>query len=76
MWRLCRLRAPLLQCTLQVLVYALCHQACSIGFLSTNRFADELTKARLEGSYRKFVKKRGKKVLLYSMPWACNARLA
>lgn len=68
MWRLCRLRAPLLQCTLQVLVCALCHQACSIGlftiFLSTNHFADEQTKARLEGTYQKFIKILGKKVLL------------
>lgn len=85
MWRLCRLRAPLLQCTLQVLVYALCHQACSIGlftiFLSTNHFADEQTKARLEGTYQKFIKILGKKVLLILddfglQPLTPEARLA
>lgn len=55
-------------CGKSYLACALGHQACSIGIstlcLSMNHFADELTKALLEGTYQKFIKKLGKKDLL------------
>jgi len=47
---------------------ALGRQACTLGlstlYLSLNHFADDLTKARLEGTSQKLIKKLGKKDLL------------
>lgn len=72
-------------CGKSYLACALGHQACSIGistlFLSMNHFADELTKARLEGTYQKLTKKLGKKDLLILddfglQPLTLKARLA
>ena len=72
-------------CGKSYLACALGHQACSIGlstlFLSMNHFADELTKARLEGTYQKLIKKLGKKDLLILddfglQPLTPEARLA
>ena len=50
-------------------------------FLSMNHFADELTKARLEGTYQKLIRKLGKKDLLILddfglQPLTPEARLA
>ena len=55
-------------CGKSYLACALGNQACTLGlstlFLSMNHFADELTKARLEGTYQKLIKKLDKKDLL------------
>ena len=63
-------------CGKSYLACALGYQACTLGlstlFLSMNHFADELTKARLEGTYQKLIRKLGKKDLLYSTTLACS----
>lgn len=55
-------------CGKSYLACALGNQACTLGlstlFLSMNHFADEQTKAHLEGTYQKLIKKLGKKALL------------
>lgn len=55
-------------CGKSYLACAIGNQACTLGlptlFLSMNHFADELTKARLEGTYQKLIKKLGRKDLL------------
>lgn len=72
-------------CGKSYLACALGNQACTLGlstlFISMNHFADELTKARLEGTYQKLIKKLGKKVLLILddfglQPLTPDARLA
>ena len=72
-------------CGKSYLACALGNQACTLGlstlFLSMNHFADELTKARLEGTYQKLIKKLGKKDLLILddfglQPLTPEARLA
>ena len=72
-------------CGKSYLACALGYQACTLGlstlFLSMNHFADELTKARLEGTYQKVIKKLGKKDLLILddfglQPLTPDARLA
>ena len=72
-------------CGKSYLACALGNQACTLGlstlFLSMNHFADELTKARLEGTYQKLIKKLDKKDLLILddfglQPLTPEARLA
>lgn len=72
-------------CGKSYLACALGYQACTLGlstlFLSMNHFADELTKARLEGTYQKLIKKLDKKDLLILddfglQPLTPEARLA
>ena len=72
-------------CGKSYLACALGYQACTLGlstlFLSMNHFADELTKARLEGTYQKLIRKLGKKDLLILddfglQPLTPEARLA
>ena len=72
-------------CGKSYLACALGNQACTLGlstlFISMNHFADELTKARLEGTYQKLIKKLGKKDLLILddfglQPLTPDARLA
>lgn len=72
-------------CGKSYLACALGYQACHLGlstlFLSMNHFADELTKARLEGTYQKLIKKLGKQDLLILddfglQPLTPEARLA
>ena len=72
-------------CGKSYLACAIGNQACTLGlstlFLSMNHFADELTKARLEGTYQKLIKKLDKKDLLILddfglQPLTPEARLA
>ncbi len=72
-------------CGKSYLACAIGNQACNLGlptlFLSMNHFADELTKARLEGTYQKLIKKLNKKDLLILddfglQPLTPEARLA
>ena len=72
-------------CGKSYLACALGNQACTLGlstlFISMNHFTDELTKARLEGTYQKLIKKLGKKDLLILddfglQPLTPDARLA
>ncbi len=55
-------------CGKSYLACALGRQACTLGlstlFLSMNHFADELTKARLEGTYQKLIARLDRKDLL------------
>ena len=55
-------------CGKSYLACAIGNQACTLGlstlFLSMNHFADELAKARLEGTYQKLIKKLERKDLV------------
>ena len=55
-------------CGKSYLACALGRQACTLGmstlFLSMNHFTDDLTKAKLEGTYQKLLRKLGRKDLI------------
>lgn len=72
-------------CGKSYLACAIGYQACTLGlstlYLSMNHFADELAKARLEGTYQKLIKKLERKDLVILddfglQPLTADARIA